>query len=40
MEHRVPAYRALHAQGLVPLLIDGERSLIQSMAIIEYLKTL
>lgn len=37
MEHRAPSYRALHAQGLVPLLIDGDRSLIQSMAIIEYL---
>src|SRR5215831_12114711 len=37
MEHRAPSYRALHAQGLVPLLIDGEQSLIQSMAIIEYL---
>ena len=37
MEHRTPSYRALHAQGLVPLLVDGSRSLIQSMAIIEYL---
>jgi maleylacetoacetate isomerase len=37
MEHRTPAYRALHCQGLVPLLIDGGRSLIQSMAMIEYL---
>jgi maleylacetoacetate isomerase len=37
MEHRAPSYRALHAQGLVPLLIDGNRSFIQSMAIIEYL---
>ncbi|HET7020562.1 MAG TPA: maleylacetoacetate isomerase [Xanthobacteraceae bacterium] len=37
MEHRTPSYRALHAQGLVPLLIDGGRRLIQSMAIIEYL---
>jgi len=37
MEHRAPSYRALHAQGLVPLLIDGDRSFIQSMAIIEYL---
>jgi maleylacetoacetate isomerase len=37
MEHRTPSYRALHAQGLVPLLIEGDRSLIQSMAIIEYL---
>src|SRR5215510_4434340 len=37
MEHRTPAYRELHAQGLVPLLIDGDRSFIQSMAMIEYL---
>ena len=37
MEHRTPSYRALHAQGLVPLLVDGNRSLIQSMAVIEYL---
>ena len=37
MEQRAPSYRALHAQGLVPLLIDGDRSFIQSMAIIEYL---
>jgi maleylacetoacetate isomerase len=37
MEHRTPDYLALNAQGLVPLLIDGHRSLIQSMAIIEYL---
>src|SRR5262249_34234029 len=37
MEHRTPSYRALHAQGLVPLLIDGDQSFIQSMAIIEYL---
>ena len=37
MEHRTASYRALHSQGLVPLLIDGNRSLIQSMAIIEYL---
>jgi maleylacetoacetate isomerase len=37
MEHRESSYRALHPQGLVPLLIDDGRSLIQSMAIIEYL---
>jgi maleylacetoacetate isomerase len=37
MEHRDPSYRALHPQGLVPLLIDGNGSFIQSMAIIEYL---
>lgn len=37
MEHRDPGYRALNPQGLVPLLVDGGRRLIQSMAIIEYL---
>src|SRR4029453_4706626 len=37
MEHRTPAYRGLHAQGLVPLFMEGERSLIQQMAIIKYL---
>lgn len=37
MEHREESYRSLHPQGLVPLLVDGEHSLIQSMAIIEYL---
>jgi hypothetical protein len=37
MQHRDPSYRDLNPQGLVPLLIDGDRSLIQSMAIIEYL---
>lgn len=37
MEHRDAAYRALNPQGLVPLLVDGGHSFIQSMAIIEYL---
>lgn len=37
MEHRDPAYLALNPQGLVPLLIDGDRAYVQSMAIIEYL---
>ena len=37
MEHRVPSYRDINPQGLVPLLVEGGRSLIQSMAIIEYL---
>src|SRR5262245_35423802 len=37
MEHRADDYRALHPQGLVPLLVDGGQSLIQSMAIIEWL---
>jgi maleylacetoacetate isomerase len=37
MEHRDASYRALNPQGLVPLLVDGDHSYIQSMAIIEYL---
>lgn len=37
MEHRLPSYREINPQGLVPLLVEGGRSLIQSMAIIEYL---
>lgn len=37
MEHRDPAFTKLNPQGLLPLLIDGEHSYIQSMAIIEYL---
>ena len=32
------AYRALNPQGLVPLLIDGDMALTQSLAIIEYLE--
>jgi maleylacetoacetate isomerase len=32
-----PDYRAVNPQGLVPALIDGDRTLIQSLAIIEYL---
>ena len=31
------AYRAVNRQGLVPLLIDGDAALSQSLAIIEYL---
>lgn len=38
MQHREPGYVALHPQGLVPLLIDGPHSLIQTLAIIEYLE--
>jgi maleylacetoacetate isomerase len=37
MEHRTEEYRRLNPQGLVPLLVDGERRVIQSMAMIEYL---
>jgi maleylacetoacetate isomerase len=33
-----PAYRALSPQGLVPALVDGDTSLVQSLAIIEYLE--
>ena len=36
-DHRLPAYSALAADQLVPLLEDGEHQLSQSMAIIEYL---
>ena len=37
MEHRIPSYRDMNPQGLVPLLVEGGRFLIQSMAVIEYL---
>ncbi len=36
-EHRLPAYAAMAADGLVPMLEDGDIRLSQSMAIIEYL---
>ena len=36
-EQVAPAYSALNAAQLVPLLIDGEERVTQSMAIIEYL---
>ena len=36
-EQRADAYRALNPQGLVPLLTDGDETLSQSLAIIEYL---
>jgi maleylacetoacetate isomerase len=37
-EHRQPAYLAINPQGLVPLLVDGEVKISQSLAIIEYLE--
>ena len=37
-EHRKPEYAALDPQSLLPTLIDGERTLSQSLAIIEYLE--
>lgn len=36
-EHQADAFRAVNAQGLVPALADGGHTLIQSLAIIEYL---
>lgn len=40
MQHREAAYRDLNPQGLVPMLVEDERPLIQSLAIIEYLDEL
>jgi maleylacetoacetate isomerase len=37
-EHRQPDYLSLNPQGLVPLLVDGEQRISQSLAIIEYLE--
>ena len=37
-EQKSEAYRKLNPQGLVPLLVDGEHSLTQSLAIMEYLE--
>jgi len=37
-EHLGAAFRALNPQGLVPALVEGERVLIQSPAIIEWLE--
>lgn len=36
--HLEPDYLELNPQGLVPLLVDGEHLLTQSMAILEYLE--
>jgi maleylacetoacetate isomerase len=37
-EQLAPGYRKLNPQALVPLLLDGERVLAQSLAIMEYLE--
>ena len=37
-EHRGPEYAAVDPQALLPTLVDGERALSQSLAIIEYLE--
>lgn len=36
-EHSAASYREMNPQGLVPMLVDGEHRLSQSLAIIEYL---
>jgi len=36
--HRRPEYAAVDPQALLPTLVDGERALSQSLAIIEYLE--
>ena len=37
-EHNDGAYQAMNPQGLIPLLVDGEARIAQSLAIIEYLE--
>lgn len=37
MEHRAPGYAAVNPQRLVPALVDGSTTLIQSVAMMEYL---
>jgi len=39
-EQNAPAYRALNPQGRVPLLVDGDFKIAQSMAILDYLESL
>lgn len=39
-EQHQPAYRALNPQGRVPLLVDGDFRLAQSLAILDYLESL
>lgn len=39
-EQNAPAYRALNPQGRVPLLVDGDFRIAQSMAILDYLESL
>src|SRR5207237_10860127 len=37
-DHRRPEYARINPQQAVPALADGERTLVQSMAIVEYLE--
>ena len=39
-EQNLPAYRALNPQGRVPLLVDGDFRIAQSLAILDYLEAL
>lgn len=39
-EQNQPAYRALNPQGRVPLLVDGDFRVAQSLAILDYLEAL
>ena len=39
-EQNAPSYRALNPQGRVPLLVDGDFRLAQSLAILDYLESL
>lgn len=39
-EQNQPAYRALNPQGRVPLLVDGDFKVAQSLAILDYLEAL
>jgi maleylacetoacetate isomerase len=39
-EQNQPAYRALNPQGRVPLLVDGDFRIAQSLAILDYLEAL
>src|SRR5579871_2136713 len=37
-EQRTPEFLALNPEGLVPVLVDGDHVITQSLAIIEYLE--
>tara|TARA_B100000686_G_C16376082_1_gene755017 strand:- start:7 stop:651 length:645 start_codon:yes stop_codon:yes gene_type:complete len=37
-EHLTPEYYEIHPQGLVPVLVDGGRTINQTLAIMEYLE--
>lgn len=39
-EQNAPAYRALNPQGRVPLLVDGDFRIAQSLAILDYLEAI